>query len=796
MKYRQQQYTLTAGELDPLLIGRSDLEQYFSGAETMKNVLPLPQGGFQRGPGLEYISTLYKQISRITSGVTPSAPNGGTAANANDDDGATELTTTTGISTTDPYVVVKYDLGSAKTVLFADVVNFYLDTGSVADEFYIQYSTDDSTWTSLGDPVPAISTSGSNRSRRVTGPITARYWRFARIGSTDLTTAVAAIAEFSLWTEGSSLSESRMAYFNFSASQRYLLVFTDRNVAVYKSGTLQANVRGAHSSAQLSLIDWVHKQDSLIVVHEDVTPQLLQRQGADDEWQMDDITFDNTPFYRYTETTSNPATTLTPSAVDGSITLTAGTAAFSTADVGQYVDGNGGLARIVAYTSTTVVKAVVEVPFYDTNAIASGDWTVLSGYEAAWSATRGYPKTVTFYDSRLWFGGSKNLPSNIWGSRINAPFDFDLGQNLDDEAIAIQIEAEEVPVIVALYPGRNLQIFTTTQERWVPQATNEAITPNNVITKKGTARGSKAGIRPQSVSGTTMFLQAEGKAVRDFVFVDTEQDYQAASISAFSSHLLKNPRDMVLRKATSTTEADLLVLCNDDDGTLAILSRLRDQDVGGWVPRETPGASGKFLQCGIEGSDIYFAVERTINGSTVRYLEKFRDQDECLLDSAKIGTVASSTTTITGLDHLEGETVKVIGDDFLQADKTVASGSITLATAITSSYQIGLNFTPEVKPMPIAQQLQDGTIVGKQKRVIECAMILKDTVNVTVNGINVPFQTFGTGASSPLDTAITPYTGRKVVEGILGWSDEGQVTISQSIPARLTLQTIELKVQL
>ncbi len=802
MKFKQQQYTFSAGELDPLVYGRSDLDRYFSGAETMQNVLPLPQGGFERSPGTEYIATLYKQPERISSGVTITAPNGGTTANVNDDDETTELTTTTQISTTDGYVVVHYDLGSAQTVLFADVVEMRLLNSSTAleldDEIYIQYSTDDSVWTSVGDPIPVSNPSlaapvvNFERSRRKTGPITARYWRVARIGSTDLGARYAGLMEFTLWTASSSLSGSRLAYFNASLTERFLLIFTSRNVAIYKSGVFQTNVRTPYTSDQLTAIDWAHKQDSLIVVHQSVAPQILQRQGSDDEWMMRPIDFSNEPVYRFTESSHGGAATVTPSAVSGNVTLTAASSVFLSTDVNQYFKGNGGLARIRVYTSGTAVEAVVIIPFYNTSAIASGSWTVQTGYAASWSTARGYPKTVTFYDGRLWFGGTTDLPSNIWASTIADPFDFDLGQNYDDEAIEVQIEASEVPEIVALHPGRNLQIFTSTMELYVPQTAGNAITPNNITIKEGTGRGSKKGLRPQSVSGTTMFVQAEGKAVRDFVFIDTEQAYQANSISAFNSHLLKNPRDMVLRKATSTSEADLLVIVNETDGSLAIMSRLRDQNVAGWVSRTTPGASGSFLQCGIEGNDLYFVTERWINSVQTRFLEKF--SASALLDCSVVDTdVSASTSSVTGLDHLDTTTVKVIGDNINQADKIVSSGSITLGTAVTSSYQVGLDYTPTVVPMPVAQQLQDGTMLGKKKRIAEVTLILYQTRNMTINGNEVSLRNFG---DTLLDVAIPLFTGQKIVEGILGWSTDGQVTISQSVPAEMTVSSIELKIQI
>ena len=200
------QSNFVAGEIDPNLFGRVDLNQYFQGAESLLNSVVLPQGGARRRDGLVYVDELCPVISRLT-GMTITAPRGGTTANANDDDETTLLTTTTNISTIDPYVVVHYDLGSALTIRFADVVLGKINGSNDNEtEFFIQYSTDNVSWTSLGDAVALFN--DESRTRRRTGPITAQYWRFARIGSTNMGTDKVQIAEFNLWIDTSTLSSA------------------------------------------------------------------------------------------------------------------------------------------------------------------------------------------------------------------------------------------------------------------------------------------------------------------------------------------------------------------------------------------------------------------------------------------------------------------------------------------------------------------------------------------------------------------------------------------------------------
>ena len=134
-----------------------ETDAYQQGLLEGVNIVPVHLGGVRRRPGLVYRALLPNQLTRISSSVTVTAPQGGTTANANDDDETTALTTTNNVSTTDPYVVVRYDLGSAKAVLFADVIGIKSDGGS-STQFAIQYSTDDAAWTTLGAALSTVDT--------------------------------------------------------------------------------------------------------------------------------------------------------------------------------------------------------------------------------------------------------------------------------------------------------------------------------------------------------------------------------------------------------------------------------------------------------------------------------------------------------------------------------------------------------------------------------------------------------------------------------------------------------------
>tara|TARA_R110000787_G_scaffold88573_1_gene187941 strand:+ start:3630 stop:6179 length:2550 start_codon:yes stop_codon:yes gene_type:complete len=574
--------------------------------------------------------------------------------------------------------------------------------------------------------------------------------------------------------------------------------------------------------------------------------------------------------------------------------------AFGANSVDEYVvSSNGfGRARITEFVSNTVVKAFVEVPFFDTDAITSGNWELEHGFEDTWSSTRGFPRSVVFHEGRLYFGGSKQRPSTIWGSRVSDFFNFDPGEALADASVEASLDTGTFNAIVDMYAGRNLQVFTTGAEFYVPQTLDDPITPTNLIVKLQTAFGMKPGLRVQNVDGATLFIQRQGKALQEFVFSDAVQAYTSAKISLLSSHLLKTPEEMVVRVATGTDEGDRLMLVNGADGSIACYTLLRSQNV--IAPTEWT-TDGSFLNIGVDVDDIYVVTNRTLPanvtstvtvtdyaniavgtkltfakndgtvitlqfeaaggsspsspsgnthfvranesnnttadniytalnavsgltvanpaanvvsivrdvvglnnttvtttdatrlavtnfvGTEVYYVEVF-DAD-ALLDCSKTGGAASSVA----MAHLEAEPVQIIRDGVVEPTQTVGASpyTITFASAATTSYQVGLNFTPEMKTLPVEPNLSSGSLKGFKKRIFEVNAELFETQSLLVNGSLIPFRSFGPDV---LGSSVQPYTGIKTINGMLGYTYDGQITLTQNVPLKMTVLGIEYKI--
>ena len=582
---------------------------------------------------------------------------------------------------------------------------------------------------------------------------------------------------------------SRLVPFEFSTSQSYMLLFVNNRMYIYKDKVLVTNINATGndyltttiSSSYINFMDYAQSADTLIVVHEDMQPKQITRGVSDSTWTISDISFEYIPQYAFTISTTSGPHNITPSEVDGNITITASGTTFISTDVGQYVEANDGIgrARIVNFVSATEVDAIVEIPFFNADAIAAGSWFIERGYEDTWSASKGWPRTVTFHQGRLYFGGSKSRPNTIFASRVARFFDFNPGETLDDDAIIATLATDSVNAITGLFAGRDLQIFTKGGEFFISQASLDPITPNNIVVSTATRRGAKEGIKPVGAESGTLFIQRAGKALREFLFSDVELSYISNNISLLSSHLLKSPSDMALRKSTSTDDGDLLMIVNGEDGSLATYSILRGQNV---IAPSLSTVDGTFEKVAVDVDTIYFVVKRTVNASTVYYIEAFNDDNTTDSNVLLIGASLPSTTTVTGLNHLEGKTVKVIADDVMQNEKVVASGQIIIDSVPTAYIEIGLDYTPEVKTLPVELKLSSGNIIAQRKRIIEATANMYLTQNLTLNGNDFLF------------TAGEFYTGLKRRKPMLGYDKKGQMTFSQSEPLFFTLLGIEFKV--
>jgi hypothetical protein len=584
---------------------------------------------------------------------------------------------------------------------------------------------------------------------------------------------------------------TRMVNFEFDVDRSYMLVFVNQRMYVFKDGVLITNINGSGlnylavtniTSSVIPTMCWTQSANTLIITQQTINPIRILRGGNDATWSVNNLSFDSIPKFAFTLAFANPAATLTPSAVSGSVTVTASASVFVSGNVGQYINASPqGRARIVAVTSGTVAQVVTEVPFFNTSAIAQNSWEIESGYENVWSNTRGWPRTCTFHEGRLYFGGSTQRPSTIWGSKVGQFFDFEADQAYDDDAVEATLDTNTLNVITDIISGRDLQVFTTGGEFYVPQEGLQPITPATFFMRAVSRIGSREGIRVKQLQTGTLYIQRQGKALNEFQFSDATLSYVTASISLLSSHLLIEPQELALRKATSTDESDALYVLNGN-GTMSVYSLLRQQNV---VAPTRFTTDGLFVDVGVDIEDVYVVVKRTFDGTDYYAVELF--DSNVFTDCAFTGGAASGATS---LPH-EGKDVQVICDGSPQGTEEVVSGAVTFNRPSVTNYEVGLPMTVLIRTLPLEPRLSIGPRVGFKKRIVEINALLYETQNIVINNNLVPIRTLDT--LDILDAPVPEFTGTKVLNGVLGYTQDAQITVSQTQPQKLTLLGLEYK---
>jgi len=586
---------------------------------------------------------------------------------------------------------------------------------------------------------------------------------------------------------------SQSIEFEFNNIQKYLIVFTVGEFKVYKDDVLQATINSSPISSltadQVQEMKFVQSADTLLLFHKNVQTIKITR-TSHTLWNATYVTYSNIPWFAFSGVTvSEPATWLKADSLSGrDVTFTTGSNVFSSASVGQYLYGKaGGIARITAYVNATHVTCQIEVDFPSTSQIDAGNWEYETGYEPVWSSSKGWPSCGTFHQNRLWVANSGERPQTLWGSQVSNFFDFNLDQSNDDDAIDVTIDDNRVNAIRHIVSGRNLQIFTTGGEFYIPTEVGNPITPAKVLITKSTAHGS-SNVLPVPVGGATVFIENAGKVIREFIYNELEQNYGAKNISILSSHLINSPVSSAVRQSTSDSPADYFYVVNSD-GTMAVLNIARDQELLAWSLWTT---NGTFEEVTVLGQDVYVTVKRTINGSTVRYIEKFNSNH--FLDASLIKTSGSATTSWSGLSHLDGETVNVRGDDYILENAAVASGALTSSLDV-SELEAGLEYLAQVKTLPIEAVLDNSQLAGDWKRLVWVNARLNNSRNIIVKYNNKRYTpAFTYFGSNVLDQPVALFTGWKKVH-LAGVERDVDVEITQDDPLEFEVLALTIAVK-
>ena len=320
-KSQFQQTSFASGELSPLLMGRTDLDQYYKGAQIAENLVIVPQGGVKRRPGTQFISKVVQGLSRLSSvlptlGIYDGQSVGGNRYTINDGNDNTYSFTSANFSPTGEWVIAEYDLGAnpGLTYEFIDVRNVTIFLTAAAENndraanIFIESSSDNSNWNRVGSfRIDNV----SERSHRIKINNQQRYWRIVSDLRVDAAYRIR-IGEFNLKYEAGSVSNPIVKTFawEYAADQNYLCVLTDGNLRFYRTPyngntntTYVADVVVPYVSTDISDVKVTQTEGVMLMFHGDYPAERIIFDGNDnaDAFTSGEVPFANIPVWDYND---------------------------------------------------------------------------------------------------------------------------------------------------------------------------------------------------------------------------------------------------------------------------------------------------------------------------------------------------------------------------------------------------------------------------------------------------------------------------------------------------------------
>ena len=605
-----------------------------------------------------------------------------------------------------------------------------------------------------------------------------------------------------------STKKTRLISFEFSTVQTYILEFGDQYIRFYKdngqilSGGSAYEIASPFLEAELFDIKFAQSADTMYICHPNHHPRKLTRTGHTN-WVLTTDVIINGPFMDHNvETTTLQAshkvvgatTTVTASSTTG-INVNQG---FLSTDVGRLLHISSGHLKITSVTSTTVVVGIVIKDL--STVLATTDFAL-----GSFSDTTGYPSCVTFFEQRLVFAATKAQPQAIFFSRSADYENFDDQYHetvSDDDAIVYTIASNQVNAIRFLTATRTLIIGTAGGEFAVDGGgTGQAITPTNILINKQSNHGA-ANVDGIAVGNATLFLQRAKRKIRELAYNFDVDGYVAPDLTILAEHITETG----ITQMAYQEEPNSIIWCVRTDGQLLGFTYQREQQVTAWHRHIFGGAFGsgnavcesvEVLPTDSSEYQVWVIVKRTINGVTKRYVEYLHNLDFDETDDTSFNYLdsqlaynGSATTTISGLDHLEGQTVSVLADGATHPDKVVSSGGITLERSATK-VKVGLGYTSLLQTMRIDAGAQNGTSQSKTKRIYEITARLYESIGIEIgpdlaNMERIPFRS----SANPMDSGVNVFTGDKDIEFRGNYETDGFIFVRQTQPLPLTVLSL------
>ena len=790
-----------SGELSPLLRYRVDLDKKYLGVETMENFLVKPQGTAMRRPGTIYIDEAVG-VSHLVS-----------FESATDDAYILELSNS----------LIRYYRcvnGVAGQILDDDDATYETTTVYDADQISeIQYVQSNDVMYIVHPDDPPQKLIRVDHDEWTIADVDWTWGPFLDQNTSTTTITPAEIDGGGIATDASvTLTASSATFTADNVGSLWKIIEKSDNS--YTSGNLDGN----ESSSTVAI-----EGDGLLTLEGTWTGLIRLQKSIVDAGSWEPV------YPKLNGDAANIEYSFNESdaGYEYRVTMSARTAGSCDYTLTAYNSDVAGYVEVTAYTSTTVVTATVTSTLAGSD--ASTKWA-----EGAWSARRGYPRAICIYQNRLCLAGTDYQPNGFWTS-ASADFENMRESTLDNGAIVYEVSATKQNPILWLQDKNGIIAGTTGSVIRIFSQSNTSVLTAATIGSERQAEAGSADMQPALVGDSIVFVDRNSRKVRDMIYDLQSDGFVSPELTVMAEHIT----DPGLIDIAVQSRPDNIVWFIRSDGQLVSLTYNRNEGVVAWARHITDGEFESVAVIpGTDEDQVWVVIKRTRGGINVRYIEQMQPQDwgtdpedGWFVDSG-LAYSGILTDTITGLEHLEGETVQVMlakGYEYsLTSTSTVAYGSGAYGSGVYPGYTltelstdeasfttatvtdgeidfsddnikvnratIGLPYTSTFLTFPIEVQTQSGFSIGYKKKIYEIDACFYRTMTGKY-GLKEQFTEptmYDIMFSEWPDTtngSNDPYTGLIRLEVDGGWSDEVQIKFVQEDPFPFNITAVQTKVE-
>lgn len=863
-----------AGEIGPLLYGRTDTEFYGKSCRQLENMFVHAEGGVQKRGGTRFIAAAYDESNAVRF-----LPFNFTA---------------------DQSYVMEFGNEYVR-ILTRDGV--LLDrriqlSNAMFDDDLTDWTEEGGTSASVTDGVVTLSAGGIFQEATSSFPLITNQEYEVNVSDASGTPTIVIEA----YDDGASQWDQ---LFTHNGSD-FTFTVTDSDytrVRVYIRSTPEITfsavmlryvnrdfvVTSPYTSDQLQALQTVQSADVVFIVHPDVRPKEFAR-GLDDyghiTWTFSDYVFEDGPYGTVNTDEDKKLRAFVTTGSGNVVASGPDNAPFTESMVGGSVRIGNGYGTITSVTSATTVVVTVGQEFADT--LASDNF-----YLPAWSNENGWPSVITLYEQRLVMGRTRLEPQGFWMTQSGSfyaytPFD-ETGQVTDDSGLNNVILSGSRVSLMSFAVGTQNLVFGTGGGLYRTNTTNSApfaASTARVLYDNGTEC---ADIQPIQIGTLVLFTQRQRRKIFSAQYDFAADALVDDNIAQFARHLFVSPiKEMSLQR-----EPHNLLWTVLDDGSLRSCTYLPSQGVvawnrvvlGGSFRGGSPVVESVASISGYNEDNVWMVVRRTINGQERRYVERiveelntpleesfysdsaltFEDSKDIsnVVINAGVATVTTSTdhgfstgdrvnfynivvdatsdgetgtsinglistitvtdstnftvpvdsettyndyiengivrryvTTITGLEHLEGQTVQVLADGAVRTSRQVSGGTVTLNRS-AAIIVLGLTYRAILSPIRYdVQGMGGGVIKYKKIKNIETLVQLLDSVGmkygVSLDRLDIlPFRS----TSDRMDTEVPLFSGKKEVKPSSDYTFEEPLYIVNDQPTPFAVTSLVYRLE-